>query len=149
MSPLVIGLLVGSSFLAGVLVASRRDKTATVPTASDARVAAYAGLLRSLEDELDRDIAAWEAVLSDFPQVASLENDGAVDVGPFRAKRNEWSQASCIADDRTSSPNRSRRLSKGERSLIVRMTNSGFAPEEIALCLDLALKQVQEVLNGQ
>ncbi len=149
MSPLVIGILVGTSFLAGVLVASRRDKSATVPTTSDARVAAYAGLLWSLEDDLDRDIAKWEAVLSDFPQVVFPENDGVVDVGSFRAKRNESSQASRIADDQSSSPNRSRRPSNDERSLIVRLTNSGFAPEEIALCLDLAFERVQEVLDGR
>jgi hypothetical protein len=149
MSTLVISVLVGTSFLAGVLVASRKVNSATMPRASDLRVSAHAGLLRSLEGDLERDIAEWEAVLSDFPQVVFPEDDSAVDERPSRAMRSKSSQASRIADDQSSSPNRSRRPSKDERSLIVRLTNSGFAPEEIALCLDLAFERVQEVLNGR
>lgn len=104
------------------------------------RAAAYREILDALGDDLDQDIAEWEAVLQDFPQVIGAEEilpaaDQSLKPTKFAPEHEE-----------DNAPHRTRRLTAEERGMIARLLNTGFAPEEIALWLNLPLERVQEFL---
>ena len=101
--------------------AVKRRVSATAP---EARAAMYRQVLDCLGDDLDQDIAEWEAVLEEFPQVL-FSGDVPTSEEPQRSRRVDWE----------------------EQSMIVRLSKTGFAPEEIALWLNLPVERVQEILN--
>lgn len=113
------------------------------PSATEIQVANYRQMLDDVADDLDRDIAEWEAVLDDFPRtfghINSLADD---DVDPFRLEPG----LSSIPFGDANLPARTRHVESEERGQIVRLTKSGFAPEEIALLLNLPLERVQEIV---
>lgn len=101
---------------------------------AETRAATYRNILDLLGDDLDQDIDEWETVLQDFPQVRF----------PNESPRRESHEP---AADKFTQPNRTRRVSAEEREMIVRLSNTEFADEEIALWLNLPLERVQELLN--
>lgn len=178
MSLFIAGAIAGASLIAGLLVAMseqirvalcrRRDEQCLanvigpsgVPLCSgvseastvspESRAAAYREILDALGDELDDDIAEWEAVLEDFPQVIGAEDVLAEDARSHQSMV-ETAHESTIADSlpahKSMTPlHRTRRVSAEECGMIQRLLRTGFAPEEIALWLNLPLERVQEVL---
>ncbi len=111
------------------------------------RATAYRNILDTLGDDLDRDIAEWEAVLEEFPQVLLADDNLAVDERPLSRITEETCQDRLSESEKTVTPKRSRRIDPEERGQIVRLSNTGFAPEEIALWLNLPLERVQELLG--
>lgn len=116
---------------------------------SDSRAVAYREILDALGDDLDDDIAEWEAVLQDFPQVIGAEELLATDERshePMVETAHE-AAAAALPEHETITPlHRTRRVSADERGMIQRLMRTGFAPEEIALWLNLPLERVQEFL---
>lgn len=115
----------------------------------NSRAAAYREILDALGDELDDDIADWEAVLDDFPQVIGPERfcqaeDRASELA-LEASREKPTENSSPRVHFTV-PQRTRRVSDDEREMILRLMCTGFACEEIALWLNLPLERVQELL---
>ena len=104
------------------------------------RAAAYQEILDALGDDLDQDIAEWESVLQDFPQVIGVEEIHTATVQSHKPTR------SSPENDEDNAPHRTRRLVPEERGMIARLLNTGFAPEEIALWMNLPLERVQEFL---
>ena len=139
---------------------SRAARTKSVPVAGNeqeagavsaiTRAVAYREILDSLGDDLDSDIAEWEAVLEDFPQVIGAHDSGFADdriCEPVGETSNESAATTHFPTrEKITSPNRTRRIAAEERGMIQRLMNTGFAPEEIALWLNLPLERVQEFL---
>lgn len=169
MSLFMAGTIACVSLLAGLLLAMseqvrvqlRRRKSArvaqpqtpakpAVASAAESRAAAYREILDALGDDLDDDIAEWEAVLEDFPQVIGAEelrtsDDRASE--PMVETAHETTAAASLPVRETITPlHRTRRVSADERDMIQRLMRTGFAPEEIALWLNLPLERVQEFL---
>ena len=123
---------------------------ATTTVSPESRAAAYREILDALGDDLDDDIAEWEAVLQDFPQVIGAEELRAADDRshePMLETAHETTAAELLpADESITPPHRTRRISADERGMIQRLLRTEFAPEEIALWLNLPLERVQEVL---
>ena len=75
-----------------VRIAGPHCKTETTKSASatreavgasaELRAAAYREILDALDDDLDQDIAEWEAILQDFPQVIAVAEPRAEDDRP-------------------------------------------------------------------
>ena len=123
-------------------------KNATV--SPESRAAAYREILDALGDDLDDDIAEWEAVLQDFPQVIGAEELRAVDNRPYEpmveTAHETMAAASLPECESMTPPHRTRRISADEGDMIQRLLRTEFAPEEIALWLNLPLERVQEFL---
>ncbi len=115
------------------------------------RAAAYREILDALGDDLDEDIAEWEAVLQDFPQVIGAEELRAADDRPYEpmveTAHETTASASLPACESMTPPHRTRHISADERDMIQRLLRTEFAPEEIALWLNLPLERVQEFLR--
>ena len=114
------------------------------------RAAAYYEILDALGNDLDQDITEWEAVLEDFPQVIGAEelrDEGRTSREPV-AERSQQTESPVLppTPEQFTAPLRTRRIEAEERSMILRLSNTGFACEEIALWLNLPLERVQEVL---
>ncbi|MFM9965470.1 MAG: hypothetical protein ACKV2Q_30150 [Planctomycetaceae bacterium] len=129
----------------------RGNSVPTKTTVSpESRAAAYREILDVLGDDLDDDIAEWEAVLQDFPQVIGAEELCALDdrsYEPLVETAHETSAADSLpARESITPPHRTRRIAAEERNMIQRLLRTGFAPEEIALWLNLPLERVQEFL---
>ena len=124
----------------------RKSVESAVP---EIRAASYRRVLDSLSDELDRDIAEWEEVLQDFPRVSRREEPS----DPSEHWQNPTVEPVPSGLPSVSpgfnSPHRTRPILEEERGQIVRLSNSGFAPEEIALWLNLPLEKVQELVLRQ
>ncbi len=124
-------------------------KIATV--SPESRAAAYREILDALGDDLDDDIAEWEAVLQDFPQVIGAEELRVTDDRPYEPMvetAQETTAATPLpACESMTPPLRTRRISADERDMIQRLLRTEFAPEEIALWLNLPLERVQEFLQ--
>ena len=118
-----------------------------VTPSHEERATAYRNILGTLSDDLERDIAEWEAVLEEFPQVLLAEDNLAIEDQPFSRITEETCQDRLSEAEKTVPLKRSRRVDPEERGQIVRLLNTGFAPEEIALWLNLPLERVQELLN--
>ena len=114
------------------------------------KAAAYRNVLDSFGDDLEQDIAQWESVLCDFPQVLFPD---AADLPPpveqpdSEEKPNRRKRRSKKGREKVVSPERSRIVLPEERDMIGRLAKTGFAPEEIALWLNLPLERVQELLR--
>lgn len=119
------------------------------PVSADARAAAYQEILDALGDDLDDDIAEWEAVLEDFPQVIGASGLHKIDNRRAEPVVEAADEPSVVPPRSTpepiTPPQRTRRISADENGLIQRLLRSDFAAEEIALCLNLPLERVQEV----
>ena len=117
----------------------------------ESRAAAYREILDALGDDLDDDIAEWEAVLQDFPQVIGAEELRATDDRPYESMvdtaREPTAETSLPACESMTPPHRTRRISADECDMIQRLLRTEFAPEEIALWLNLPLERVQEFLR--
>lgn len=135
--------------------AVRRDmppRSNAIPVATaaspESRAAAYREILDALGDDLDEDIAEWEAVLQDFPQVIGAEEVLASEDQSHESMvetAHEMRAADLLSASETITPlHRTRRVSADERGMIQRLMRTGFAPEEIALWLNLPLERVQE-----
>ena len=116
-------------------------------TAPEDRATAYRHILDNLGDDLDRDIAEWEAVLEEFPQVLLADDCLAFEARSSPLVSEPEYQNRLPAEDQAAAPKRSRRVDPEERGQIIRLLNTGFAPEEIALWLNLPLERVQELLD--
>ena len=119
-------------------------------SSTNARAAAYYEILDALGDDLDQDIAEWEAVLEDFPQVIGAEelrDETRTSREPV-AETSQQTESATVrpSEDQLTTPLRTRRIEAEERGMIIRLSNTGFAPEEIALWLNLPLERVQELL---
>ncbi len=129
---------------------ARRGNAAPPATSPESRAAAYREILDALGDDLDDDIAEWEAVLQDFPQVigaAELPTTEDRSHEPMVETAHETMAADSPPARETITPlHRTRRVSEDERGMIQRLMRTGFAPEEIALWLNLPLERVQEFL---
>lgn len=129
---------------------ARRGNAAPPATSPESRAAAYREILDALGDDLDDDIAEWEAVLQDFPQVIGAEELRAADDRPYEpmveTAHETTASASLPACESITPPHRTRRISADERDMIQRLLRTEFAPEEIALWLNLPLERVQEFL---
>lgn len=114
------------------------------------RAAAYYEILDALGDDLDQDIAEWEAVLEDFPQVIGAEelrDEGRTSREPVaETSQQTESAAPPPSEDQFTVPLRTRRIEAEELGMILRLFNTGFACEEIALWLNLPVERVHEVL---
>ena len=120
----------------------KAQQRAANPVSAETRAAAYREILDALGDDLDQDIAEWEAVLQDFPQVIGAAELRATDERP-----SEPVLETAIPDAESITPlSRTRRISAEESGMIQRLLRTGFAPEEIALWLNLPLERVQELL---
>jgi hypothetical protein len=177
MSLFIAGAIAGASVLAGLLIAlseqiraelrQRREAagpeyqtiqpTRITPTprvgcpaqaVTDAeRAAAYHEILDALGNELDQDIAEWEAVLEEFPQVIGADEFRSADERPREPIAKIAAAERPRSEPEPITPlQRTRRLSADERGMIQRLLKTGFAPEEIALWLNLPLERVQEFL---
>lgn len=122
---------------------SMGDASDSAPATVESRAAAYREILDALGDDLDDDIAEWEAVLEDFPQVI-----GAEELAGELSLEASQETASKLSTPRRkfTAPLRTRRISEDERDMILRLMRTGFACEEIALWLNLPLERVQELL---
>ncbi len=122
----------------------------TTEVSAESRAAAYYEILDALGDDLDQDIAEWEAVLEDFPQVIGAEElreEGRTSGKPVAETSQQTESATAPpTEDQLNTPLRTRRIQAEERGMILRLFNTGFACEEIALWLNLPLERVQEVL---
>ena len=114
------------------------------------KAAAYQNVLDSFAVDLEQDIAQWESVLCDFPQVlfpdaadlpSPVERPDSAEKPKLRKRRSKKGREKVI------SPERSRIVLPEERDMIGRLAKTGFAPEEIALWLNLPLERVQEFLR--
>ncbi len=141
--------------ISGNPVCQREPQRATAAPAvtrnsPESRAAAYREILDALEEDLDDDIAEWEAVLHEFPQVIGVEDLLADDERahePMVETAHETSAADLLPADETMTPlHRTRRIGDEEKGMIQRLLRTGFAPEEIALWLNLPLERVQEFL---
>ena len=122
-----------------------------VPALSpELRAAAYQEILDALGDDLDEEIVEWEAVLDEFPQVIGAEEllDRRQPACEPIAETTEMpaSDQRVFSEKKFTAPNRTRRIIAEERGMILRLMKTGFAPEEIALWLNLPLERVQEFL---
>ena len=115
--------------------------------AAQARVRVYRQVLDRLGDDLDQDIAEWEAVLQEFPQDLFSGDVSTSEVPDLELNDIERQQSAAPIDDQMTEPLRSRRVDSEEHAMIVRLSNTGFAPEEIALWLNLPVERVHEVLS--
>ena len=117
----------------------------------DSRAAAYREILDALGDDLDDDIAEWEAVLQDFPQVIGAEELRAADDLPYEPTVESAQETMAATPlpmcESMTPPHRTRRISADERDMIQRLLRTEFAPEEIALWMNLPLERVQEFLS--
>lgn len=135
-------------------MAPRQSSPAPAATERErSRAAAYREILDALGDDLDEDIAEWEAVLQDFPQVIGAEQllDPQHPTCEPVVKTSEFAEAAprTAPQKQSNTPNRTRRIDKEERDMICRLLKTGFAPEEIALWLNLPLERVQELWLGE
>jgi hypothetical protein len=180
MSLFIAGAIAGASLLAGFLVAiseqirvrlkrrreasdpqfqaawsarvtpARRVGHSAQPVTDEERAAAYHEILDALGDDLDQEIAEWEGVLQEFPQVIGAEEFHWSDERPREpiVRTADAAAAELPRSEREpmTSPPRTRRISVDEQGMIQRLLKTGFAPEEIALWLDLPLERVQEFL---
>ncbi len=139
---------------ANVVGLSESRRSSPVPPATtpspDSHAAAYREILNALRDDLEEDIAEWEVMLQDFPQVIGVEELRAADDQmhePMVETAHETTAADSLPARETITPlHRTRRVSADERGMIQRLLRTGFAPEEIALWLNLPLERVQEFL---
>ena len=117
----------------------------------ESRAASYREILDALGDDLDDDIAEWESVLQDFPQVIGAEELRAADDRPYEpmveTAQGTTAAAPLPASESMTPPHRTRRISADEHDMIQRLLRTEFAPEEIALWLNLPLERVQEFLR--
>ena len=117
---------------------------------AESRAAAYYEILDALGDDLDQDIAKWEAVLEDFPQVIGAEeprDESRTSHKPVAETSQQTESAAKLpTEDQFTAPLRTRRIEAEELGMILRLFNTGFACEEIALWLNLPLERVHEVL---
>ena len=132
-----------------VRAATPQENTTSHGTSSapEDRATAYRHILDNLGDDLDRDIAEWEAVLEEFPQVLLADECLVSEDRPSPLVSELEYQNRLPVDDMATGPKRSRRVDPEERGQIIRLLNTGFAPEEIALWLNLPLERVQELLD--
>jgi hypothetical protein len=119
-----------------------------VAAASISRAAAYREILDALGDDLDEDIAEWEAVLQDFPQVIGADELLAAEVPMIDTAQETTAEVPQPDCKPIRPPQRTRRISADEQDMIQRLLRTEFAPEEIALWLNLPLERVQEFLFG-
>lgn len=126
---------------------TRTNHRSTVTPSHEDRAVAYRNLLDSIGDDLDRDIAEWEAVLEEFPHVLLADDQISAQEKPASRVAEETCLDRFADAEKAASPKRSRRIDPEERGQIVRLLNTGFAPEEIALWLNLPLERVQELLE--
>lgn len=123
-------------------------KNATIT--AESRAAAYREILDALGDDLEEDIAEWEAVLQDFPQVIGAEELRAADDRPYEpmveTAQETTTSTPLPAGESMTQSHRTRRISADECDMIQRLLRTEFAPEEIALLLNLPLERVQEFL---
>lgn len=122
----------------------------TPSTADDkARAAAYREILEALGEDIDEDIAEWEAVLQEFPQVIGAselyEDDGRIAEPIVETEDDPSAYPAPVTQESVAPLSRTRKLAAEERSLILRLLQSDFAPEEVALWLNLPLERVQEI----
>ncbi|MBC7818527.1 MAG: hypothetical protein IAG10_16695 [Planctomycetaceae bacterium] len=124
-------------------------KNATV--SPESRATAYREILDALGDDLDEDIAEWEAVLQDLPQVIGAEELRAANDRPYEPMVETAQEATAAtplpAGESMTPLHRTRHISADERDMIERLLRTEFAPEEIALWLNLPLERVQEFLR--
>ncbi len=140
--------------LANVISPSGAPRSNVAPEATtvlpESRAADYREILDALGDDLDDDIAEWEAVLQDFPQVIGAEERLAVDNRshqPMVETAHETTAGESLSDHEMITPlHRTRRVSADEKGMIQRLMRTDFAAEEIALWLNLPLERVQEIL---
>ena len=125
-------------------------RPAASPVSAESRAAVYQEILDALGDDLDQDIAEWEAVLHEFPQVIGsaelLDTDDRFAEPVVGIASEAASTAESPMLEPISSQHRTRRICAEEQGMIHRLLRSGFAPEEIALWLNLPLERVQELL---
>lgn len=114
-------------------------------SSNSAKAVAYQNLLDDVAAELDRDIAEWEALLEDFPRVP--EPGGRRDEQTVLRAEVTSRKAAEPSEREFHFQKRTRPISPSEHSMIVRLSNTGFAPEEIALWLNLPLERIYETLN--
>lgn len=130
--------------------ASPRVTRATRTVTDDERAAVYREILEALGDDLEEDLAEWKAVLEEFPPFIGAEELPGADDRPREATVKSADVAAAELPCSQSEPivplQRTRRLSADERGMIQRLLKTGFAPEEIALWLNLPLERVQEFL---
>lgn len=126
---------------------SDTDRTNAVTLSHEDRAVAYRSILDSFGDDLDRDIAEWEAVLEEFPQVLLASDSHSAEERPDLQVTEETCMDRLTDAEKTVAPKRSRRIDPEEQGQIVRLSNTGFAPEEIALWLNLPLERVQELVS--
>ncbi len=113
------------------------------------KAAAYQNVLDSFGHDLEQDIAQWESVLCDFPQVLFPD---AADLPPpveqpdSAGKPTRRKRRSKKGREKVVTPERSRIVLPEERDMIGRLAKTGFTPEEIAMWLNLPLERVQELL---
>lgn len=125
-------------------------RQAASPVSAETRAAVYREILDALGDDLDQDIAEWEAVLQEFPQVIGAAELCETDerfAEPVVETASEAAAPTASPKAEPISPqNRTRRISAEEQGMIRRLIRSGFAPEEIALWLNLPVERVHELL---
>lgn len=114
------------------------------------RAAAYHEILNALGDDVDQENAEWEAVLQELPQVLGGEDVGIPENDPrepvVKTADSTAVELPLPASETITPLPRTRRISPDERDMIQRLLRTGFAPEEIALWLNLPLERVQEFL---
>jgi hypothetical protein len=125
-------------------------RPSTSSTAADkARTAAYREILDALRENLDEEIAEWSAVLQEFPQVIGASeldaDDGRIAEPIVETEDVPSAYPAPVTQEAVAPLSRTRQLSPEERSLILRLLHSDFAPEEVALWLNLPLERVQEI----
>lgn len=125
------------------------DASDSAPVSAESRAAVYREILDALGDDLDDDIAEWEAVLEEFPQVIGAEHlcqpDDQAAERAFESPQETASKLS-VPQRKFTAPPRTRRVSADEHDMILRLLRTGFACEEIALWLNFPLERVQELL---
>lgn len=133
----------------GVPAAASLPDTRRGEDTAETRAAAYREILDALGDDLDQDTAEWEALLQDFPQVSTeqhRETDERL-AQPIVETTSETARpAASPKSEPVFSQSRTRRILAEERGMIHRLSRSGFAPEEIALWLNLPVERVHELL---
>jgi hypothetical protein len=127
--------------------ASGNNDSASV--SAEFRAVAYREILDALGEDIDADIADWEAVLQEFPQVIGTselcEDDGRIVEKIVETENDPSAVPTQLTRESVAPLSRTRKLSAEEQSLILRLLHSDFASEEVALWLNLPLERVQEV----
>ena len=117
------------------------------PATSHQRVFVDRQLLEILEDDLQQDIAEWEAVLNDFPQVIGAS--AFIDRADFSVSPdNDVPSAAPRRDlQPLGSDPESELHSSEEQGMIMRLARSGFSPSEIAVWMQLPMEFISRVLH--